>query len=215
VRKRLKLELSNRRLKMRSLVLLLLLPGCATDAYYLAQMKQLDVYRETEIARAAAYARKYDALAEFSRTGNSHAQVAAVIALNAERPVQAPLPAVRDPSEDVYKWATLVLPTATAITAGYFGYKLGTVQSDNARMQTEASYSAINAGYASNTAIATAGFNQPPSVTTTNTYSLGTNAIGVWGGTAQQDNSRRCQGSWLTYPSTGANPLGVNAPFTC
>jgi hypothetical protein len=180
-------------------------------------MKQMDVYREVETVRAQAFARKYDALAEYARSGNSHAQVAAVIALNAERPINTPLPALKDPSEDVYKWATLVLPTATAITAGYFGYKLGTVQSDNARMQTEASYSAINAGYASNTAIATAGFNQPPSVTTstTNTYSLGTNAVGVWGGTAQQDNSRRCSGSWLAYPSTGANPLTLNAPFTC
>jgi hypothetical protein len=130
-----------------------------------------------------------------------------------------PLPVITDPAEGAYRWASLILPTATAITAGYFGYKLGTVQSDNARMQTEASYRAVGAGFASNTSIANSGFaaiaSLPPSVTTTTTNTYNTNGVTAFGGPASLDQSRRCSGSWNIIPASNSAGSLFTAPFTC
>lgn len=205
---------------MRSLiapiVLALASSGCATDAYYLAVQEQTRSWERVEVARAAAHARKYDALAEFARTGDSHAQVAAVIDLRSDRYLQSPPPVLKDPSEDALRWTAIILPTATAITSGYFGYKLGVAQSDNSRLQTQYSYGAIEQGYQSMQAIATVPAPTPSNTTTTTTnYTLGAGSVGAWGGTASLDTSRRCTGTWTTYPSTGANPMALNAPFSC
>ncbi len=160
----------------------MLLGGCATDAYHLAQIKQLEVYREVEAARAQAYAHKYDALAQYARTGDSHAQIAAVLALNAERPVQLPPPVLSSPSDDVFKWASLIVPSAANLVSVGFGYKLGVTQSNNSTLQALGSYGAI-------ASVAGAGFNAvstiggqiqaPVGASTVTTYNL--NGTGVLG----------------------------------
>lgn len=202
---------------------LALLTGCASDQHYAAQREQLAAWERVEIARAQAGARKYEALTAAARDGSDLARVAVAFAVQANgnggdsRP--NPLPVITDPAEGAYRWASLILPTATAITAGYFGYKLGTVQSDNARMQTEASYQAVGAGYASNTAIAGAGFRAvaaiPASNTTTTTNTYTTSGVTAFGGPASLDQSRRCSGSWNIIPASNSAGSLFTAPFNC
>jgi hypothetical protein len=174
---------------MRSLIalFLMLLSGCATNDYYNAQRDQIAAWERVEIARAQAFGRKYDALAQYARTADSHAQIAAVLALNAERPVQVPPPVLANPSDEAYRWASILLPTVTNIASVGFGYKLGTVQSNNATLQTQASYGAIasvaSQGFGAVSSIGSQIQAPAPNVTTTttntNTYTLsGTGVLG-------------------------------------
>jgi len=166
-------------------VLSLMLPACATQDHYSVQRAQIDAWERVELARSVANARKYEALTESAKGGSDIARVAVAMALAGQiGTYQATqIPAVTDPSDGVYKWASLILPTATAITSGYFGYKLGYAQSNNARLQAEASYGAIATGFTTNAQIA--GFIQAPqpnnTTTTTNTTTNTLSGTGVLG----------------------------------
>jgi hypothetical protein len=151
---------------------------------------------------------------------------------NGATPAAVPPPQVTDPNEGALKWAAVILPTATAITAGYFGYKLGSTQSDNAAATSIAGYGTMatlgTSGTTAATNIATAGFGAfaalPPSsqTTTTNTMTVGAGSAGAIGGAATLDQSRRCATTY-SQPITVAVPgsttpptaVAVNNPFAC
>jgi hypothetical protein len=197
--------------------------GCATDSEMLAHRDSLAAWERVETARAQASARRFEALGEVARRGDTAAQVAVAFAIagsgggGSNVGTSTPMPAPPDSEARAYRWASLVLPTATTITAGYFGYKLGSVQSDNARMQAEASYGAManlgTAGIAGATSVAVRGFDAfaalPPGTVTTTTLNVGPGGVANTGsGSAMLDNSRRCN---PVYTQTGGGTTSAIA----
>jgi hypothetical protein len=203
---------------MKSLALILiavLTASCATSDHYNAQREQIAAWERVEIAKAQANARRHDALVAAATGGSDGVRIAAIFAaagLGGNNVFPSQLPAVTDPNEAVYKWASLILPTATAITAGYFGYKLGTTQSDNAAATSIAGYGTMGgiagAGFASNATIA--GFVQAPAAnittTTSNTTTSTLSGTGVLGSGSYA--VRNCNGGSASYTTTG-NPLAA------
>jgi hypothetical protein len=96
----------------------------------------------------------------------------------------------RPPESDAYKWASLILPAATTLGMGYYTYRLGATQSDNA---AAVAVSTNNAFLGMGNAIATAGtagypFVQAPGpVTTTTTTTSNTNTY-----TNSYNTTRNC-----------------------
>lgn len=203
---------------MKSLILTslaLLSPGCAAnEAYYITQREQIAAWERVEVARAQANAKRLDALSTAAHNGSDLARVAvafAIAGMSGGQQFQTQIPQVQPPQDEVYKWAALILPSATAITSGYFGYKLGVAQSDNARLQTEASYGAITSGFTSNAQIA--GYIQTPQpnvTTTTNTTTTSTlSGTGVLGSGTYSYSPRSCSGGNSGSVSTGNSGSAV------
>ena len=205
-----------------SLLVLLLLPSCATnhDAYYITQREQIAAWERVEVARAQANTARISALSSAANNGSDVARVAVALVaagLNggngAAQQMAAP-PLVQPPQDDVYKWAALILPSATAIASNYFGFRLGAIQSDNARLSTEASYGAISAGYGSIERVA--GFIQAPGAVTTTTTTNSTsttanlNGAGVIGSGSYAVTTRNCNGG--VGGSTSAGGVAGYAP---
>lgn len=160
----------------------LLLTGCATSKEYASY---LAAHQAAHEAKASAEKARYAAIAEIAKNATDpSARTAAVMALamgKSESQVVPPAP----PQDKVIQWASLLLPAVTNLSSGYFGYRLGTVQSNNNRDVTVAGYNTFgtmatagygalrdtanaglgavrdtaNSGFAANTSIATAGFN--------------------------------------------------------
>ena len=196
-------------------VLILTLPACATTDHYIAVMAQTAAWERVELARLGANARKYEALAESARGGSDVARVAVAMSLAAQGGYGGhvnPLPPIGDPGEQAYKWASIIFPTATAITSGYFSYKLGAVASNNAAATSISAYSVLggtaSAGFASNAAIA--GYIQAPQPNITTTTSNTTNTTSTLSGTGVLGSGsyavRNCNGGSAGNVVTG-NPL--------
>ena len=188
-----------------------LLASCATSDHYAAQRDQIAAWERVEVARAQANAKRFDALTVAARDGSDVARIAvafAVTGIGGQQTFPTQLPIITDPAEGAYRWASLILPTATAITAGYFGYKLGSVQSNNSARMTEASYGAIGQGFGSNTAIA--GYIQAPApnnTTTTTTTNTSTNTLSGTGVLGSGSYAvRNCNGGIGGYTTTGGTP---------
>jgi len=109
----------------------LALAGCATNDY--------QKYSETQvtIARYKAEAEKarYQVLAEVVKKGDPAASVAAVMSMQMgmggaaqEQRIEAP----KNAGDDVFKWASLILPTAVQGFGIYENAKVATTQSNNA-----------------------------------------------------------------------------------
>jgi hypothetical protein len=201
------------------LIAAITITGCASTEQYAAHRAQLDAWERVEKARADAQARRFDALSIVAQRGDPIAQVAVAFAIAGggsagTMQTQTAPPAVPDPDAAAYRWAALLLPTATAITTSVAGYRLGVAQSDNAAATAIAGYNTMGtlgtAGTTAATNIATAGFNTfgalPPTTqtTTTNTLNVGPGSAGAIGGAATLDNSRRCAPSY-------AQPITINA----
>jgi hypothetical protein len=210
---------------MRNLALILiasLTASCATSDHYNAQREQIAAWERVEIAKAQANSRRHDALVAAATGGSDGVRIAAIFAAaglgggNNVFPTQ--LPAVTDPNEAAYKWASLILPTATAITAGYFGYKLGTTQSDNAAATSIAGYGTMggiaSSGFASNATIA--GFVQAPAANiTTSTTSNTTHTLSGTGVLGSGSFAvRNCNGGSGGSTTTGG-PAGYAPGGTC
>lgn len=203
--------------------------------------RSIEAWERVEIARANANAKRFDALAEVARRGDTTAQVAVAFAVGAPGAggggvAPTPMPTPPDSEARAYRWAALILPTATALGSGYFGYKLGVVSSNNAARQAEASYGAMGqlgtAGINGIRDVALGGFDtfgaQPTGMSLTIN---GNGNAGAIGGPATLDNSRRCAPSFqLTGPGgaggtggAGNNSAGgagaagpsFNLPFNC
>jgi hypothetical protein len=212
----------------------LALTGCASTDHYNAQREQVAAWERVETARASANSRKWDALAHAAKDADPQTRIAIVMALGMNGSGQgtqtAPMPAITDPNEAALRWASIILPSATAITAGYFGYRLGVTQSDNAAATSIAGYGSMTAlgvgGQAATRDTAIAGFAtfgaMPPSSVTTSTVNVGAGSVAGWnGGTAAVDQSRRCTNSqpWITTTTglagAGGAPLFNAGAFTC
>lgn len=159
-----------------------LVAGCATvnkdyQARVEAQASVERAYAEAEKERHRTEAARWAAIAAIGQaTTDPAARVAAVVALAmgqqnaAALPRQpAPMPELPATVEDrAFRWASLILPTATAIAGGYFGYRLGVTQSNNNRDTTVAGYNTFgtisSAGFASASGIAASGFGAADSI---------------------------------------------------
>jgi hypothetical protein len=72
-----------------------------------------------------------------------------MLALGIGKPQQV---IVEPPKNEALQWAQVLMPTLTAVGLGYFGYRLGQTQSNNAASVSIAGYGAMNG-------IADSGFN--------------------------------------------------------
>jgi len=208
--------------KLTPILLVLLSASCATnDNYYITQREQIAAWERVEIARAQANSKRLDALSSAAHNGSDVARVAVAFAaagLNGGNLLQLTNPPqVQPPQDEAYKWAALILPTATAISSNYFGYRMGVAQSNNSRLATEASYGAITAGYGSIERVA--GFIQAPGAvtnTTTTTTSSNTSSASITGTGVIGNGTytvRNCNGgiggNTTTVGTPGGAPGGV------
>lgn len=139
---------------------LVVLTGCASSKEY---SSYLAAHQAAHESRAAAEKARYAAIAEIAKTSaDPAARTAAVMALamgKSESQVAPPAP----PQNEMLQWASVFVPALTNVSAGYFGYRLGTVQSNNNRDTTIASHNAFGSiatsGFNALSATATAGFN--------------------------------------------------------
>lgn len=136
----------------------MLLAGCATNKDYLAM---LAAHQQVALQNAEATKARYNAMAQIANGGDPSSRTAAVMAM-----AMAPMPQTNlppPPEDPVFKWASILLPAVTNVSTGYFGYRLGITQSNNAAQTTIAGYntfgSMANAGYNALQGTATAGFN--------------------------------------------------------
>lgn len=147
---------------MRVLIVagLVVMTGCASSKEY---STYLAAHQAAHESRAAAEKARYAAIAEIAKTSvDPAARTAAVMALamgKSESQVAPPAP----PQNEMLQWASVFVPALTNVSAGYFGYRLGTVQSNNNRDTTIASHNAFGSiatgGFNALSATATAGFN--------------------------------------------------------
>jgi hypothetical protein len=208
------------RTRLFALTLVASLTSCATSDHYNATREQTAAWERVEIARAQASAKRFDALTAAAHNGSDIARVVVAMALagigGAHNLQSTHLPQVSDPNEAAYKWASLILPTTTAVAAGYFGYKLGTTQSNNSALTSIAGYQTMggiaNSGFAGITT--TAGLIQAPqpniTTTTTNTTTnTNTNNLAGTGVLGSGTYTRNCPGGTSTgnpsAPSTGGS----------
>lgn len=146
----------------------ILLVGCASSKDYAAF---LAAQQSVAVQHAEAAKSRYQAMALIANSGDASSKTAAVMAMAmVQQPnIQLPPP----PEGAALKWASVLLPAITNLGSGYFGYRLGVTQSNNAASTTIAGYNTFgtmatagyaaladtsSAGFAANNGIATAGF---------------------------------------------------------
>jgi hypothetical protein len=183
---------------------LALLAGCSSmDKQYAAHLAAAQSIAQ---ANALASQEKYRQMGEIAKGAkDSGSAVAAVMAMAMIQTPQVQIPPPPEPQ--ALKWAAILMPSITNITAGYFGYKLGTVNSDNAAATTIAGYQTFgsmansgyaaigntaNAGFAANSGIA--GFIQAPqpNITLSGTGVLGSGSFSA--PTNSNNTTRNCAG---------------------
>lgn len=138
------------------LLIAALLAGCATPGY----VEYTQVMAAQALANAEARAKTNAAIMAMAAQGDATTKTVAVMLLAMQNaPSQLP---VEPPRDQALQWASLVLPSVTALAGGYFGYRLGVTQSNNQAATTQSSYGTLGTvatgGYASNTLIAGTGF---------------------------------------------------------
>lgn len=141
-----------------ALLALAVLTGCAsTNKDYVAL---LTAQQAVAVQNAEAAKARYQAMAQIASSGDAASRTAAVMAMAMVQIPHVQLPA--PPENEAYKWASILLPAISNLGTGYFGYRLGTTQSDNAAATTIAGYNTFGqmatAGYASLGSTASAGF---------------------------------------------------------
>jgi len=174
----------------------LLLGGCATtlDPNYAAQLEvhsaQTKAAGNAEMARAQAEAARFAAIAKVAEGGDARSKDVAIMALalsganngggggNASAMAFARnVPQLPESDADkAYKWTALFAGPITNIASGYFGYKLGTTQSNNSAsvaLSTNDTFGKMsNYAMTAATNISNSGFNA-----VTNTATSGFNAL--------------------------------------
>jgi hypothetical protein len=167
--------------KIAWLCIVSMLGGCATPEAYQAYAASM---RDIAASNAQAQAAQHTAIMSLANNGDATTKTVAVLmlALGVGKPQQMP---VEPPKNEALQWAQVLMPTLTAVGLGYFGYRLGQTQSNNAASVSIAGYGAMNG-------IADSGFNavgqfkpQPfdwsglaalqPNVTSTSTSTTTTN----------------------------------------
>lgn len=136
-----------------------LIAGCSSmDKQYAAHLAAAQSIAQ---ANALANQEKVRQMGEIAKSArDSGSAVAAVMAMAMVQTPQVNIPP--PPESAALKWASILVPSLTNVTAGYFGYRLGVANSDNAAATTIAGYntfgSMANAGYAAIGNTASAGF---------------------------------------------------------
>jgi hypothetical protein len=125
-----------------------MLGGCATPEAYQAYATSM---QEIARANANAQAAQHTAIMSLASSGDSTTKTVAVLMLalgigNKQQVIVEP------PKNEALQWAQVLLPSLTAVGLGYFGFRLGQTQSDNAAAVSIAGYGAMNG-------IADSGFN--------------------------------------------------------
>lgn len=133
------------------------LAGCQTtlDPNYAIQLESyrltITSQQNVEMAKARAEEARYNAMAAIAERSDSQTKSMAILALALSRSseavaraVEIALPRIPETQEDrALKWAAVFAGPVTAVTMGYFGYKLGQTQSNNQAATTQASYNAF------------------------------------------------------------------------
>lgn len=177
-------------------ILTICLTGCQTTSY---EQYAIAMARIAE-AKASVQREQAQALIALAHGGDATSKTVAVImlGLGAGGGVNGggQYPTVQPPQNEALQWAQVLLPTVATLGLGYWGYKLGTHQSDNAADVSIAGYNAMFG-------IANSGFNTvatfkpvpfdwsklPPTTTTTNNISNRDGNVIVGTGEIAQDNS--------------------------
>ncbi len=157
----------------------ILLSACATDANYALYVEttarieaSMNASRSAEaVAKQNSELVRYAALAEIAKTGDEVSKIAAVMALafgngsnsNTARPQERV--ALQSPPQDkALAWASLLIPTLTQVVGMSYNYRLGTVQSNNARNIAVSTNNAFTGMGNSIASTATAGLNSTQAV---------------------------------------------------
>ena len=215
--------------------LLVFMGGCATgvDPNYKMRLEaQLAIesrYADAEKEKYKADQMKYAAIQKIGETGDTTAKAVAMMALMggngsngpAQQRSQMPLPQHETTGDAALKWVSALGGPTAMLISGYFGYKLGETQSNNAAASTIAGYNAFgtvaNSGFGAATQIANAGFASngvlagqiQPNITLS-----GTGVIGAGTMTSNvNSNNRTCAGGngvggisgTVAIPGTGGN----------
>jgi len=132
------------------------LSGCATpgyDRYADAIAKQAEYRADVERERAKA-------IIALAQGGDATTRTVAVLML-AMQQGSTQSAQIEPPRDQALAWASLIVPSATALAGGYFGYRLGITQSNNSAATSIAGYgtmgSIAGAGFGAASSIAGAG----------------------------------------------------------
>jgi len=126
-------------MKIRAVIVssmtVILLGGCASTAQYYDSVDRANA-QAAEMARAQAEVEiaRTTALARIAATGDLAAQVGAVVALavgNQSQPSRAIVP--QPVQSEALQWTQALSGPFTALTMGYFNYRLGSQQSQDSR----------------------------------------------------------------------------------
>lgn len=135
----------------------IVLVGCASSKDYAAF---LAAQQSVAVQHAEASKSRYQAMALIANSGDASSKTAAVMAMAMiQQPnIQLPPP----PEDPAFKWASILLPAFTNVSTGYFSYRLGITQSNNAAATAIAGYNTFGtmatAGYAALADTSSAGF---------------------------------------------------------
>lgn len=118
--------------KLSLIALTVVLAGCANQEYQMYVESQ----QRIELARAQAEAARYEALASIANQGDTTSKVAAVMSLqfgsqSGSRPISVKAPT--STSDQVLKWAGLIIPSLVQGYGMYENARVATVQSNNNR----------------------------------------------------------------------------------
>lgn len=130
------------------LCILATLSGCSTPAAYQAYAASM---QGIATARANAQSAQIAALMELANGGDATTKTVAVLMLAMQAGAKDQVN-VEPPRNEALQWAQVILPTIATLGMGYFGFRLGQTQSDNAASVSIAGYGAMNG-------IANSGFN--------------------------------------------------------
>jgi hypothetical protein len=128
-------------------MMMLAIGGCATPGYdqYAAAIKQMAAQQ------AAAQIAAAEAIKVIAASGDTTAKAIAVLMLGLQSGQQRQVQ-MEPPRDNALQWASVILPSLTAVAGGYFGYRVAVTQSNNATTVANHSYDTIGG-------ISLAGFN--------------------------------------------------------
>lgn len=207
-----------------------LLAGCTSmDKQYAAHLAAAQSIAQANALASQERIRQMGEIAKASQ--DPAAKTAAVMAMAMIQAPQTQIPAPPEPQ--ALKWAAVLMPTLTNLGMGFFNYRLGVTNSDNAAATTIAGYNTFgsmansgyaaitgtaSAGFAANTGVATAGFGSAsaiagmiqapqPNVTLSGTGVIGSGSysapVTTTTTTTSNSNNRNCAGGNGAGTTTG------------
>ena len=159
-------------MKATSFVLLFALAGCQTQGY----QQYADAMARIAEANASVQREQIMAMQLLAQNGNDPTtRTVAVVMLALGAQNGSKNLNVAPPQNEALEWARIIVPSISTLAMGYFGFRLGQTQSDNAASTAQASYEAMSGmsigGYNAITAFKPVpiDFSTLPVITTTTT----------------------------------------------